>query len=146
MRPRITNISTRTFDVRRFSFESAGALGLVNEHSGYAVTPAHYIAFAELKHARPASLLYHCGSQIMKPHSDIEFTAFVGIDWSDTKHDICLQAAHSDEREFTVLPHRPDAIAAWAGALRQRFGGQPVGCAWSSPRDRSSTPCRSTIS
>jgi transposase len=62
----------------------------------------------------------------MKPHSDIEFTAFVGIDWSDTKHDICLQAAHSDEREFTVLLHRPDAIAAWAGALRQRFGGQPV--------------------
>ena len=62
----------------------------------------------------------------MKPHSDIEFTAFVGIDWSDTKHDICLQAAHSEEREFAVLPHRPDAIAAWAGALRQRFGGQPV--------------------
>lgn len=26
MRPRITNIATQTFDVRRFSFESAGAL------------------------------------------------------------------------------------------------------------------------
>jgi len=23
------------------------------------------------------------------------FTAYVGIDWADTKHDICLQAAHS---------------------------------------------------
>jgi hypothetical protein len=49
MRPRITNISTRAFDVHRFSFESAGALGFVNEYSRHAVTPAHYIAFAELK-------------------------------------------------------------------------------------------------
>lgn len=62
----------------------------------------------------------------MKPPPEVAFAAFVGIDWSDTKHDICLQAAHSEEREFTVLPHRPAAIDAWASALRQRFGGQPV--------------------
>jgi hypothetical protein len=31
-------------------FESAGALALVNEYSGLAVIPAHYIAFTELKH------------------------------------------------------------------------------------------------
>ena len=62
----------------------------------------------------------------MKPHSDIEFAAFVGIDWSDTKHDICLQAAHSEEREVAVVPHRAAAIDAWACALRQRFAGQPV--------------------
>jgi transposase len=62
----------------------------------------------------------------MKPPPDVEFAAFAGIDWSDTKHDICLQAAHSQEREFVVLAHRPAAIEAWAGALRQRFGGQPV--------------------
>ena len=62
----------------------------------------------------------------MKPHPEVEFAAFAGIDWSDTKHDICLQAANSEEREFTVLLHRPAAIDAWASALRQRFGGQPV--------------------
>lgn len=45
----ITNKSASTFDVFRFSFESAGALGFVNEYSGNAVTPAHYIAFEELK-------------------------------------------------------------------------------------------------
>jgi len=28
-------------DVYRFSFESTGALGLINEYSGLAVTPAH---------------------------------------------------------------------------------------------------------
>jgi hypothetical protein len=43
-------MSTQTFDVHRFGFESAGALGFVNEYSGYAVTPAPYIAFAELEH------------------------------------------------------------------------------------------------
>jgi hypothetical protein len=43
-------MSTQTFDVHGFGFESAGALGFVNEYSGYAVTPAPYIAFAELEH------------------------------------------------------------------------------------------------
>jgi transposase len=62
----------------------------------------------------------------MKPHPDGEFAAFVGIDWADAKHDICLQAANSEEREFSVLAHRSAAIEAWAGALRQRFQGQPV--------------------
>jgi Transposase len=62
----------------------------------------------------------------MKPPPDVEFAAFAGIDWSDTKHDICLQAANSEERELAVVPHRPAAIDAWASALRRRFGGRPV--------------------
>ena len=62
----------------------------------------------------------------MKSQPDVEFAAFVGIDWSDTKHDICLQATNSEERELAVVPHRPAAIDAWASALRRRFGGRPV--------------------
>jgi transposase len=62
----------------------------------------------------------------MNARSDLEFAAFVGIDWSDTKHDICLQSANSEEREWAVLAHRPAAIEAWASALRQRFHGRPV--------------------
>jgi len=62
----------------------------------------------------------------MKPRPDLEFAAFVGIDWADAKHDICLQAATGEEREWTVVPHRPAAIDAWASALRQRFAGGPV--------------------
>jgi len=53
MHPQTTNNSARTSDVYCFSFESAGALALDNEYSGFAVPPAHYIAFAERKHARP---------------------------------------------------------------------------------------------
>jgi hypothetical protein len=37
MRQRITNTLTATFDVYGVSFESAGALGFVNEFSGLAI-------------------------------------------------------------------------------------------------------------
>ncbi len=56
MHLRITNITTQIFDVCCFSFGSAGALELVNEYSGLAAASARYIAFAELKHARPLGL------------------------------------------------------------------------------------------
>ncbi len=62
----------------------------------------------------------------MTPKSNPEFAAFIGIDWADAKHDICLQAAGSSKREFAVLSHRPDAIDEWAATLRQRFSGQAV--------------------
>jgi hypothetical protein len=53
MHPQATNNSASTHDVYRINFESASALALDNEYSGFAVPPAHYIAFAERKHARP---------------------------------------------------------------------------------------------
>lgn len=55
-----------------------------------------------------------------------QFAAFVGIDWADRKHDVCLLPAGSSKAEFSVLPHRPEAIAQWAEQLRQRFGGAHV--------------------
>src|SRR5262244_957590 len=62
----------------------------------------------------------------MKPHALEAFAAFVGLDWADAKHDICLQAAGTERREFLVLEHRPEAIDAWVQTLRTRFNGQPV--------------------
>ncbi len=70
MHPRITNKSTQTRDVRRFSFESAGVLAFLNEYSGFAVRPAHYIAFAERKLARPVPTIYHFRKCLMTPLSD----------------------------------------------------------------------------
>ena len=58
-----------------------------------------------------------------------EFAAFIGLDWADAKHDICLQVAGSDERDLKVLVHRPEAIEAWATALLQRFKGKPIAIA-----------------
>ena len=62
----------------------------------------------------------------MKRESQEDFAAFVGLDWADAKHDICLQATGTERREFLILEHRPEAIDAWVQTLRTRFNGQPV--------------------
>src|SRR5437764_923224 len=55
-----------------------------------------------------------------------EFAAFIGIDWADRKHDVCLQVAGAETFELSIIEHRPTIIDAWARALRERFGGRPV--------------------
>jgi transposase len=62
----------------------------------------------------------------MTPMSHDTFAAFVGIDWADAKHDICLQAAGTAKRECLQLAHTPEAIDAWVTTLRTRFHSQPV--------------------
>ena len=59
----------------------------------------------------------------MNTLSDYKFTAFIGIDWADTKHDICIQPADSDQREFDCIAHQPEKIDRWAHQVHQRFGG-----------------------
>src|SRR5262245_1522089 len=54
------------------------------------------------------------------------FAAFVGIDWADAKHDICLQVTGTAKRECFQLEHTPEAIDAWVTTLRTRFSGQPI--------------------
>lgn len=63
---------------------------------------------------------------MMNHKSKDDFAALVGIDWADKKHDICLQPAGSDKQEFSVLPHKPEAIDEWARGLRTRFGNKQV--------------------
>ena len=55
-----------------------------------------------------------------------EFAAFIGLDWADAKHDVCLQATGTARREFLSFEHRPEAIDAWVQTLRTRFHGHPV--------------------
>jgi transposase len=58
--------------------------------------------------------------------ASLQFAAFVGLDWADQKHDVVLAEAGAAACESRVLPHTPEAIDAWAGELRRRFGGRPV--------------------
>jgi transposase len=55
-----------------------------------------------------------------------EFAAFVGLDWADAKHDVCLHATGTARRAFLRFAHRPEAIDAWGQTLRTRFHGHPV--------------------
>jgi len=59
----------------------------------------------------------------MNTLASFEFTAFIGIDWADTKHDICIQPAGSEEREFDRIAHQPQIIEQWAHEVHKRFGG-----------------------
>src|SRR6266446_9099684 len=68
----------------------------------------------------------YAGRSPMKPQAPEAFAAFVGLDWADAKHDVCLQPAGTEKREFLILEHSPEAIDAWVQTLRTRFHGQPV--------------------
>lgn len=57
------------------------------------------------------------------------FAARVGIDWADTKHDICLQVDGQSEVEFSQIPHTVEAVHGWADALAERFDNRPVAVA-----------------
>jgi transposase len=59
----------------------------------------------------------------MKTPGTESFTAYIGIDWADTKHDICIQAAGEEHREFSRISHKVDEIEEWAKAMYRRFGG-----------------------
>jgi hypothetical protein len=50
-----------------------------------------------------------------------EYAALIGIDWSDSKHDICLIDPRTGRREAALLFHSPKSIDEWATALRARF-------------------------
>ena len=60
---------------------------------------------------------------------DFDFAAFVAFDWADREHAWALQVAGSQQREHGTLPHKPEAIEAWAQQLHVRFGGRPVAVA-----------------
>ena len=61
--------------------------------------------------------------KVMNEQELVGYSVYVGIDWADSKHDVCIQSATSDMREFAVIRHRAEAIDAWVRDLQQRYGG-----------------------
>ena len=39
-----------------------------------------------------------------------QYAAYLGIDWADKKHDVCLQSAGCEKSEHQILKHTPEAI------------------------------------
>jgi hypothetical protein len=46
----------------------------------------------------------------MQKEVAVGFAAFIGIDWADRKHDVCLCVAGDDKRERLVLEPHPALI------------------------------------
>ena len=65
-----------------------------------------------------------------------EFAALIGIDWSDTKHDVCVYGCESQTFDSRVIKHQPEAIEAWVKGLRQRFAGKPIAVCLEQKRGR----------
>jgi hypothetical protein len=65
----------------------------------------------------------------MNPPNEVELAAYVGLDWADRRHVICLQATGSRDIESRKLDQKPDALHDWIAQLRVRFAGAKVGIA-----------------
>lgn len=57
-----------------------------------------------------------------------EMAAFIGIDWADGQHEVCLALSDGTSQSST-LKQSPEALAEWALGLRERFGGRKVAVA-----------------
>ena len=66
----------------------------------------------------------------MKDFSVDQFSAIVGIDWADQKHDIHeYNVAKAKVANRAVISSKPEAVHGWASSLRQRYPGKPVAVA-----------------
>jgi transposase len=52
-----------------------------------------------------------------------QFTAVIGIDWADKKHDVCVQDMATGRRRASRVRHRAEDLDEWARSLHRRFGG-----------------------
>ena len=63
----------------------------------------------------------------MNEQEPVVYSVYVGIDWADSKHDVCICPSDSDAREFDVILHHPEAIDAWVKGLYQQYGVKNLG-------------------
>ena len=62
----------------------------------------------------------------MKPQEH-QLAAYVGIDWADQQHQVCLQVDEHSPRSTQPLDQTPEAITAWVLKLKEQFPGGLVG-------------------
>jgi transposase len=55
-----------------------------------------------------------------------EFAAYVGIDWGDQEHSVCVAEAGSKKSATWTVKHTPEELEAWLSKLRERFENKPV--------------------
>jgi transposase len=50
------------------------------------------------------------------------FTAIIGVDWADKKHDVCIHVMATGRRELSQIPHQAEKIDEWARSLYRQHG------------------------
>ena len=51
------------------------------------------------------------------------YTAIIGIDWADKKHDVCIHETATGDQALSQIPHQSEKIDEWARSLYQQYGG-----------------------
>jgi transposase len=54
----------------------------------------------------------------------MKYAVYVGLDWADKKHDVCIQASGQTKREFKVIEHSPESIDCWVKSLYKKYKGK----------------------
>ena len=63
----------------------------------------------------------------MKTQTDSTFTAYIGLDWGDSKHAVALYPNSKTAKiETTTIDNTPEAMHTWLKCLAQRFSGKPI--------------------
>lgn len=52
-----------------------------------------------------------------------KFSAFIGLDWANQKHDVCVQVGANGKRRFEVIKNTPEFLDSWLNELHSEFGG-----------------------
>lgn len=55
-----------------------------------------------------------------------EVVAWIGMDWADAEHKVCLYDVGSRKMEHRTLKHTPETVRQWLTDLRSRYGGAKV--------------------
>lgn len=52
-----------------------------------------------------------------------KFSAFIGLDWANQKHDVCVQVGANGKRRFEVIKNTPEFLDSWLNELHSEVGG-----------------------
>lgn len=58
-----------------------------------------------------------------------ELAAFIGLDWADEQHAVCLRVAATNEIRTFSVEQQAHKLHAWVASLHQEFGGLKIGIA-----------------
>lgn len=117
MRLLTTNIERVSLDDRRFSFESVSAPLLANEYSGHAqILLAIFLS-------KSVECIPVLNEKELVMTTINQYSAHVGLDWADKKHDVCVQLKNG-ERSLHVIEHTPEALDTWLNDLHKKVKGK----------------------
>lgn len=58
-----------------------------------------------------------------------KLAAFIGLDWADEQHAVCLRVAETNEIRTFSIEQQPEKLHTWLSGLREKFGNRKIGIA-----------------